>query len=76
MTIIPTLQEIAEGPQSVSFQIVDGKKRRDCILKTTFPNKSQASKYLITHRSAIERLARDAMAIGKIKDGQVRLVMI
>jgi hypothetical protein len=74
--IVPTPQEVTEGPQSVSFQIADGNKRQDCVLKTKFPTKIEASKYLHTHWPKIERLARDAIITGDIKDGQVRLVML
>jgi hypothetical protein len=73
--IVPTPQEISEGPQSVSFQIADGNKRQDCVLKTKFPTQLQANKYLMTNWPTIERLARDAMTAGNIKDGRVRLVV-
>lgn len=62
--------------QSVSFQIADGNKRQECVLKTKFPTQIQANKYLMTNWPTIERLARDAMTTGNIKDGQVRLVML
>ncbi len=75
-TNVPTPQEISEGPQSVSFQIADGNKRQDCVLKTKFPTKIEANKYLHTHWPTIERLARVAMTTGNINDGQVRLVML
>jgi hypothetical protein len=73
--IVPTPQEISEGPQSVSFQIADGNKRQDCVLKTKFPTQLQANKYLMTNWPTIERLARDAMTAGNIKNGRVRLVV-
>ena len=65
-----------KGPHSVSFQIAHGTERHDCILKTKFPTKEQAKKYLLSNWPTIERLARDAVATGHVKDGQVRLVML
>jgi hypothetical protein len=62
--------------QIVSFQIADGNKRQDCVLKTKFPTQLQANKYLMINWPTIERLARDAMTTGKIKHGQVRLVVL
>jgi hypothetical protein len=73
---VPTPQEVTEGPQSVSFQIADGNKRQECVLKTKFPTRLQASKYLMANWPRIERLARDAMTAGNIKDGRVRLMML
>ncbi len=70
----PTKQE--SGEHSVSFQIADGNKRQDCVLKTKFPTQLQANKYLMTNWPTIERLARDAMTTGKVKEGQVRLDML
>lgn len=64
------------GPHSVSFQIAHGTERHDCILKTRFPTKEQAKKYLLTNWPTIERLARDAVAAGHVRGGQVRLVML
>jgi hypothetical protein len=75
-TIVPTPQEVTEGPQSVSFQIADGNKRQECVLKTKFLTRHQASKYLMANWPTIERLARDAMTAGNIKDGRVRLMML
>lgn len=74
--VTPTPQEISEGAQSVSFQIADGTKRQDCVLKTKFPTKEQARKYLLSNWPTIERMARDALTAGNIKDGQVRLMML
>lgn len=62
--------------QSVSFQIADGNKRQECVLKTKFPTQIQANRYLMTNWPTIERLARDAMTTGNIKNGHVRLVML
>ncbi len=62
--------------QNVSFQIADGNKRQDCVLKTKFSTQLQANRYLMTNWLTIERLARDAMTAGNIKDGQVRLAML
>lgn len=65
-----------KGPHSVSFQIAHGTERHDCILKTRFPTKDQAKKYLLSNWPTIERLARDAVATGHIKDNQIRLRML
>ena len=70
----PNKQETVE--QIVTFQIADGNKRQDCVLKTKFPTQLQANKYLMTNWLTIERLARDAITTGNVKDGQVRLVML
>lgn len=72
----PTEQEIKEGPQAVSFQIANGNARQACILQTTFPTKAQAQKYLLANWPAVEKRARDALAMGTVEDGQIKLVMI
>ena len=72
----PTEQEINEGPQTVSFQIANGNARQRCLLQTKFPTKAEAQKYFHTNWLTIEKLARDALAAGKMEDGQVKLVMI
>ncbi|TMJ21365.1 MAG: hypothetical protein E6G93_10295 [Alphaproteobacteria bacterium] len=72
----PTEQEISEGPQSVSFQIANGNARHGCILQTRFPTKVQAQKYLLANWPIVEKMARDALAAGTFKDGQIKLVMI
>jgi hypothetical protein len=72
----PTEQEINEGPQTVSFQIANGNARQSCILRTKFPTKVQAQKYLLTNWPIIEKMARDALATGTFEDGQIKLVMI
>ena len=53
----PTEQAINEGPQTVSFQILNGNARQGCILQTKFPTKIQAQKYLLTGRSSKRWLA-------------------
>jgi hypothetical protein len=72
----PTEQEINEGPQTVSFQIANGNARQSCILKTKFPTKVQAQKYLLTNWPIIEKMARNALATGTFEGGQIKLVMI
>ena len=72
----PTEQEINEGPQTVSFQIANGNARQGCILQTNFPTKVQAQKYLLTNWPMIEKMARNAHAMGTFEDGQIKLVMI
>ena len=71
----PTEQEIAEGPQTVSFQIANGNARQRFILQTTLPTKLQAQKYLLANWPSIERMARDALAAGTVEGGQIRLMM-
>ena len=72
----PTEQEDNEGPQSVSFQIANGNVRHGCILRTKFPTKVQAQKYLLTNWPIIEKMARDALTTGTFDGGQIKLVMI
>ncbi|MCK1742248.1 hypothetical protein IVA80_15595 [Bradyrhizobium sp. 139] len=71
----PTKQELAEDPQAVSFQIANGNARQSCILQTTFPTKVQAQRYLLTNWPAVEKMARDALAMGTAEDGQIKLMM-
>lgn len=71
----PTLQEIEEGPQAVSFQIANGNAWQSCILQTSFPTKVQAQRYLLANWPAVEKMARDALAVGAIEDGQIKLMM-
>ena len=72
----PTEQEISEGPQSVSFQIANGNLRQRCTLQTKFPTKVQAQKYLLTNWLIIEKMARDALAVGNFEDGAIKRVMV
>ena len=72
----PTEQELKEGPQAVSFQIANGNARQTCILQTTFPTRAQAQKYLLANWPAVQKMARDALAMGTIEDGQIKLVMV
>ena len=72
----PTEQEISEGPQAVSFQIANGTARQRCVLQTDLPTKLLAQKYLLTNWLVIERMARAALATGKLEDGQIKLAMI
>jgi hypothetical protein len=71
----PTEQEINEGPQAVSFQIANGNARQSCILQTTFPTKLQAQRYLLANWPTIDKMARDALAMGSFEDGQIKLMM-
>ena len=72
----PTEQEINEGLQTVSFQILNGNARQGCILQTKFPMKVQAQKYLLTNWPIVEKMARDALATGTLEGDQIKLVMI
>ncbi|BBO06379.1 MULTISPECIES: hypothetical protein [Bradyrhizobium] len=72
----PTEQEIREGPQAVSFQIANGNTRQSCILQTNFPTKAQAQRYLLANWPAVEKMARDALAMGTVEDGQIKLMMV
>ncbi len=71
----PTEQELKEGPQAVSFQIANGNARQTCILQTTFPTRAQAQKYLLANWPAVQKMARDALAMGTVEDGQIKLAM-
>ena len=72
----PTVEEIIEGPQAISFRIANGNARQSCILQTNLPTKVQAQKYLLANWPAIEKMARDALAAGAIEGGQIKLEMI
>lgn len=72
----PTEQEISEGPQAVSFEIAIGNARQRCILQTDLPTRLLARKYLLSNWLVIERMARAALATGKLEDGQIKLAMI
>ncbi|KQT21701.1 MAG: hypothetical protein ACOY3N_08160 [Bradyrhizobium sp.] len=71
----PTDQELSEGPQAVAFQIANGNTRQNCILQTNLPTKVQAQRYLLANWPAVEKMARDALALGKFENGEIRLVM-
>jgi hypothetical protein len=71
----PTEQEIAEGPQTVSFQIANGNARQAFVLQTTLPTKIQAQKYLLANWPIIEKMARDALATRPVAGGQIKLMM-
>ena len=68
----PTEQEISEGPQAVSL-IANGNARQRCILQTDLPTRLLARKYLLSNWLVIERMARAALATGKLEDGQIKL---
>ncbi|MBR0950656.1 hypothetical protein [Bradyrhizobium canariense] len=72
----PTEQELREGPQAISFLIANGNARQSCILQTNFPTKVQAHRYLLVNWPAVEKMARDALAMGTVEDGQIKLMMI
>jgi hypothetical protein len=72
----PIEHEINEGPQSISFAIANGNARQTCCLQTQFPTKEQAKKYLLTNWPTIDRMARDALAMGDLEDGEIKLVMM
>jgi len=72
----PTDQEINEGSEAVSFQIANGNARQSCILQTTFPTQVQARNYLLANWPAIEKMARDALAMGTVEGGPIKLMMI
>ncbi|KYK44955.1 hypothetical protein A1D31_12135 [Bradyrhizobium liaoningense] len=71
----PTEQELSEGPQAVAFQIANGNRRQNCILQTNLPTKMQAQRYLLANWPIVEKMARDALALGKVENGEIRLVM-
>ena len=72
----PSEREINEGPQTVSFQILNGNSWQGCTLQTKFPTKVQAQKYLLANWPIIEKMARDALARGAFEGDQIKLVMI
>ena len=72
----PTEQELSEGPQAVSFQIANGNMRQRCTLKTGLPTKLLAQKYLLTNWLVVEKMAREALALGIPEDGEIKLVMV
>jgi len=72
----PTEQEMREGPQAVSFQIANGNMRQRCTLQTALPTKVLAQKYLLTNWLVVEKMAREALAVGIPEDGEIKLVMI
>jgi len=74
--VIPTEQEIIEGPQSVSFQIANGNARQRCTLQTNLPTKLQAQNYLRTNWPTIEKMARDAIASGTFEGAEIKLGMV
>jgi hypothetical protein len=69
-------QENNEGPQTVSFEILNGNSRQGCTLQTKFPTKVQAQKYLLANWPIIERMAREAVTRGAFEGDQIKLVMI
>jgi hypothetical protein len=60
----------------VSFQIANGNVRQRCVLQTGLPTKLLAQKYLLANWLVVEKMARDALAIGIPEDGEIKLVMI
>lgn len=71
----PTEQELSEGPQAVAFQIANGNMRQNCILQTNLPTKMQAQRYLLANWPVVEKMARDALALGKVENGEIKFVM-
>lgn len=71
----PTEQELSEGQQAVAFQIANGNMRQNCILQTNLPTKVQAQRYLLANWPAVEKMARDALALGKVESGEIRVAM-
>lgn len=60
----------------MSFQIANGNARQSCLLQTNFPTKVQAQRYLLANWPAVEKMARDALAMGTVENGQIKLMMI
>ncbi|WP_461342618.1 hypothetical protein [Bradyrhizobium liaoningense] len=59
----------------MAFQIANGNMRQNCILQTNLPTKVQAQRYLLANWPAVEKMARDALALGKVENGEIRLAM-
>ena len=72
----PTEQELSEGPQAVTFQIANGNMRQRCVLQTGLPTKLLAQKYLLANWLVVEKMAREALALGIPEDGEIKLVMV
>lgn len=72
----PTEQELGEEPQAVSFLIANGNMRQRYVLQTGLPTKALAQKYLLTNWLVVEKMARDALAVGIPEDSEIKLVMI
>jgi hypothetical protein len=69
-------QENNEGPQTVSFEILNGNSRQGCTLQTKFLTRVQAQKYLLANWPIIESMAREAVTRGSFEGDQIKLVMI
>jgi hypothetical protein len=62
--------------KSVAFAVVIGNQRQDCVLKTTYLSMAHAMTYLKSHRSKIEKVAKQKWAEGLIDDGVIYLDMV
>jgi hypothetical protein len=72
----PIEKHLEQGQQTVVFHIANGNLRQACSVKTKFPTKEKATKYLRQNWTKIERMARDRLASGSLEDGQIKLVML
>jgi hypothetical protein len=73
---LPTEQDLDQGQQTVFFHIANGNLRQACSVKTKFPTKEKATKYVRQNWTKIEQMARDRLASGSLEDGQIKLVML
>jgi hypothetical protein len=62
--------------KSIEFTVVDGKRRQNCMLKTTYFSTAHAMTYLKSHRSKIEKAAKQKWADGLIDGGVVYVEMV
>lgn len=62
--------------KSIAFTVSDGNRRQACILKTAYLSTAHAMTYLKSHRSKIEKLARQKWAEGLIDNGVVYVEMV
>jgi hypothetical protein len=64
-----------QAQQSLSFTIMNGNVRQECVLRTTYLNPALAMRYLTSNRAKIEKIARERWEDGIIEDGIVYVDM-
>ena len=62
--------------KSIPFTVTNGNQRQDCILKTTYFSTAHAMTYLKSHRSKIEKAAKQKWADGLIEEGVIYVDMV
>jgi hypothetical protein len=61
--------------QSISFTIMDGNVRQECVFRSTYLSSAHTMRYLKTHRAKIEKAARERWEDGLIEGGTVYVDM-